>query len=106
MSKYDNIDPNRQASFRQYDFTVYKMTVGLAKKRRITERLKAEGGNKPKVNPKFRILKARVGASLSKYLADQGKVLTHGDVQKYLANPVIPKEVMELIDLKITAKKK
>ena len=48
MSKYDNIDPNRQASFRQYDFTVYKLTVGLAKKRRITERLKAEGGAKPK----------------------------------------------------------
>ncbi|OUW99414.1 MAG: hypothetical protein CBD88_00955 [Flavobacteriales bacterium TMED228] len=100
MSKYDNIDPNKKASYRQYDFTVYKLTVPLAKKRRITERTTDN-----KVNPKFRILKARVGASLSKHLSDKDQFLTHGMVQKFISNPVIPKEVMELIDLKITAKK-
>ena len=100
MSKYDNIDPNKKASYRQYDFTVYKLTVPLAKKRRITE-LTTDN----KVNPKFRILKACVGASLSKHLSDKDQFLTHGMVQKFISNPVIPKEVMELIDLKITAKK-
>ena len=99
-NKYDNIDQNKKASFRQYDFTVYKLTLPLAKKRRITEKTK-EG----KVNPKFRVLKARVGASLSKFYADQDKFLTHGDVQKFIASPVIPKEVLELIDLDLKAKK-
>ena len=101
MSKFDNIDPNRAASYKQYDFVVYKLTQPLAKKKKITEKTK-EG----KVNPKFRILKARVGASMTKYYADNDKKLTHGEVQQFIANPVIPKGIMELIDLKITVKKK
>ncbi len=95
-NKFANIDPAKPASYRQYDLVVYKLTQPLAKKKKIAEKTK-EG----KINPKFRILKARVGASLTKFYGDKNAVLTHGDVQTFLANPVIPKGVMELIDTKI-----
>ena len=96
MNNFQNIDPTNKATYRQYDFAVYKLTQPLAKKKRITERTKEN-----KVNPKFKILKARVAASLSKFYADNDEFLTHGDVQKFIANPVIPKGVMDLIDTKI-----
>ena len=96
MSNFDNIDPTKKASYRQYDFCVYKLIQPLAKKKRITERTKEN-----KVNPQFKILKARVAASLSKFYADNDQFLTHGDVQKFISNPVIPKGVMDLIDTKI-----
>tara|TARA_E500000331_G_scaffold258646_1_gene249515 strand:- start:130 stop:426 length:297 start_codon:yes stop_codon:yes gene_type:complete len=96
MSNFDNIDPTKKASYRQYDFCVYKLTQPLAKKKRINERTKEN-----KVNPQFKILKARVAASLSKFYADNDQFLTHGDVQKFISNPVIPKGVMDLIDTKI-----
>ena len=96
MNNFQNIDPANKATYRQYDFAVYKLTQPLAKKKRIPERTKEN-----KVNPNFKILKARVAASLSKFYADNDEFLTHGDVQKFIANPVIPKGVMDLIDTKI-----
>ena len=35
------------------------------------------------------------------FYADNDEFLTHGDVQKFIDNPVIPKGVMDLIDTKI-----
>ena len=96
MNNFQNIDPTNKATYRQYYFAVYKLTQPLAKKKRITEIT-----HENKVNPKFKILKARVAASLSKFYADNNEFLTHGDVQKFIANPVIPKGVMDLIDTKI-----
>ena len=91
MTNFANIDANRPATFKQFEFAVYKLTQGLAKKRRISEK---KAG---KLNPAFKILKARTSAACAKYYGDQGKRMSHGDAQKFITTGELPKEIAVLV---------
>jgi len=91
MNNFANIDANRPATFKQFEFAVYKVTQGVAKTRKISEK---KAG---KLNPEFKILKARVSAATAKYYGDQGKRMSHGDAQKFITTGELPKEILELV---------
>lgn len=88
---YANIDQTRAATYKQFDFAVFKLAERMADSQKIN--LKIDG----KANPKFRILKARIGASVAKFYGDKNQKMTHGDAQKYITTGVIPKEIMALV---------
>lgn len=88
---YANIDQTRPATYKQFDFAVFKLAERMADSQKIN--LKING----KANPKFRILKARIGASVAKFYGDKNQKMTHGDAQKYITTGVIPKEIMALV---------
>jgi len=91
MQNFANIDQNRPATFKQFEFAVFKLAEGVAKKTKVN--LKHEG----KPNPKFKILKSRIGAATAKFYGDQGKKMTHGDAQKFISTGVIPKEILAMV---------
>jgi len=91
MQNFANIDANRPATFKQFEFAVYKLTQGLAKKRKISEK---KAG---KLNPAFKILKARTSAACAKYYGDQDKRMSHGDAQKFITTGELPKEIADLV---------
>lgn len=91
MNTFANIDQTRPATFKQFEFAVFKLAEGVAKKTKVN--LKHEG----KPNPKFKILKARIGAATAKFYGDQGKKMTHGDAQKFISTGVIPKEILAMV---------
>jgi len=91
MNTFANIDQNRPATFKQFEFAVFKLAEGVAKKTNVN--LKHEG----KPNPKFKILKARIGAATAKFYGDQSKKMTHGDAQKFISTGVIPKEILAMV---------
>tara|TARA_R110002073_G_scaffold259223_3_gene422276 strand:- start:45 stop:476 length:432 start_codon:yes stop_codon:yes gene_type:complete len=91
MNTFANIDQNRPATFKQFEFAVFKLAEGVAKKTNVN--LKHEG----KPNPKFKILKSRIGAATAKFYGDQGKKMTHGDAQKFISTGVIPKEILAMV---------
>lgn len=91
MQNFANIDANRPATFKQFEFAVYKLTQGLAKKRKISEK---KAG---KLNPAFKILKARTSAACAKYYGDQDKRMSHGDAQKFITTGELPKEIAVLV---------
>ena len=88
---YANIDQTRAATYKQFDFAVFKLAERMADSQKIN--LKIDG----KANPKFRILKARISASVAKFYGDKNQKMTHGDAQKYITTGVIPKEIMALV---------
>jgi len=91
MQNFANIDANRPATFKQFEFAVYKLTQGLAKTRKISEK---KAG---KLNPAFKILKARTSAACAKYYGDQDKRMSHGDAQKFITTGELPKEIAVLV---------
>lgn len=91
MQNFANIDQSRPATFKQFEFAVFKLAEGVAKKTKVN--LKHEG----KPNPKFKILKSRIGAATAKFYGDQGKKMTHGDAQKFISTGVIPKEILAMV---------
>lgn len=91
MQNFANIDQTRPATFKQFEFAVFKLAEGVAKKTKVN--LKHEG----KPNPKFKILKSRIGAATAKFYGDQGKKMTHGDAQKFISTGVIPKEILAMV---------
>tara|TARA_R110000796_G_scaffold136149_3_gene252193 strand:- start:292 stop:687 length:396 start_codon:yes stop_codon:yes gene_type:complete len=91
MNTFANIDQTRPATFKQFEFAVFKLAEGVAKKTNVN--LKHEG----KPNPKFKILKARIGAATAKFYGDQSKKMTHGDAQKFISTGVIPKEILAMV---------
>ena len=91
MNTFANIDQTRPATFKQFEFAVFKLAEGVAKKTNVN--LKHEG----KPNPKFKILKARIGAATAKFYGDQSKKMTHGDAQKFSSTGVIPKEILAMV---------
>ena len=91
MNTFANIDQTRPATFKQFEFAVFKLAEGVAKKTNVS--LKHEG----KPNPKFKILKARIGAATAKFYGDQSKKMTHGDAQKFISTGVIPKEILAMV---------
>ena len=91
MNTFANIDQTRPATFKQFEFAVFKLAEGVAKKTNVN--LKHEG----KPNPKFKILKARIGAATAKFYGDQSKKMTHGDAQKFISTGLIPKEILAMV---------
>lgn len=91
MNNFANIDENRPATFKQFEFAIYKLTQGVAKIRKISEK---KAG---KLNPEFKILKARVSAATAKYYGDQGQRMSHGDAQKFITSGQLPKEILALV---------
>ena len=91
MNTFANIDQTRPATFKQFEFAVFKLAEGVAKKTNVN--LKHEG----KPNPKFKILKARIGAATAKFYGDQSKKMTHGDAQKFISTGVFPKEILAMV---------
>lgn len=91
MNNFANIDANRPATFKQFEFANYKLTQGVAKIRKISEK---KAG---KLNPEFKILKARVSAAVAKYYGDQGQRMSHGDAQKFITSGELPKEILALV---------
>lgn len=91
MQNFATIDANRPATFKQFEFAVYKLTQGLAKTRKISEK---KAG---KLNPAFKILKARTSAACAKYYGDQDKRMSHGDAQKFITTGELPKEIAVLV---------
>lgn len=91
MNTFANIDQTRPATFKQFEFAVFKLAEGVAKKTNVN--LKHEG----KPNPKFKILKARIGAATAKFYGDQNQKMTHGDAQKFISTGVIPKEILAMV---------
>ena len=90
---YSKIDPTSKASFKTLDFAIYKLSKIVAKKRKVSEKLKSGKGN-----PQFKVLKARMGGALK---AQFDGNLTYGKAQELINATVVPNEIMNRVkDLK------
>ena len=90
-NSFAQIDSKRTATYKQFEFAVYKLAEGLAKKKRIPQKISG------KSNPAFKILKARVSAATAKYYGDKNSKITHGDAQKFISSGVIPNDILALV---------
>ena len=94
MNNFSNIDANRPATFKQFEFAVYKLAEGMGSKMRPAVKPKVNG----KTNPKFKILKARIQGATAKLYGDKSTRMTHGDDQKFISSATIPNEIKSMVN--------
>ena len=94
MNNFSNIDANRPATFKQFEFAVYKLAEGMGSKMRPAVKPKVNG----KTNPKFKILKARIQGATAKFYGDKNPRMTHGEAQKFISSGIIPNEIKSMVN--------
>lgn len=94
MNNFSNIDANRPATFKQFEFAVYKLAEGMGSKMRPAVKPKISG----KTNPQFKILKARIQGATAKFYGDKNTRMTHGDAQKFISSGIIPNEIKSMVN--------